>query len=388
MPPPFDVAIAGLGAMGSACARALARRGLRVAGFDRFAPPHDRGSSHGKSRIIREAYFEHPAYVPLVQHAMRLWDALEEESVRTLRLRTGGLMIGPPEGTLVRGALASARAHDLPHELLDAAAMARRLPVLRPGPDMVGVWEPNAGVLFPEAGIDALLASARRRGATLLLDEPVVSWRADGDAVELRTPRGVHRAGHLVLASGAWLSALAPGLPLSVERVPLFWFEPAADPRGFDPERFPIFILEHARDRFIYGFPRMEGAVKLARHHEGEPADPDRLRRDVEAGEVDAMRDLFRPYLPAADGPLRETAVCMYTNTPDGHFVIGPDARHAAVTLVSACSGHGFKFAPAIGEIVADLVTEGRTRWDLGLFSPGRFAGDAAAEASPNARRP
>jgi sarcosine oxidase len=370
----YDVAIAGLGAMGGASARALARRGLSVIGFDRFAPPHALGSSHGRSRIIREAYFEHPSYVPLVQHAHRLWEDLEREAGETLLVKTGGLMIGPREGMLVSGALASARQHGLEHELLDDAGISRRVPAMRPAPEMVGVWEPNAGTLFPEAGIAALLSSARGHGAILRVDEPVVSWRTDGDGVEVRTSRGIHRAGRLVLASGAWLPALAPGLPLAVERVPLFWFEPVGGAGGFDPGRFPVFILEHAHDRFIYGFPRLDGAVKLARHHEGGPADPDRPRHGVAPEEVEAMRGLFRPFLPDADGPLRETAVCMYTNTPDGHFVIGPAPQHPAVTIVSACSGHGFKFAPAIGEIVADLVIEGRTRWDLGLFSPARFA--------------
>ncbi len=370
----YDVAIVGLGAMGSASARALARRGLSVIGFDRFAPPHGLGSSHGRSRIIRETYFEHPAYVPLVRHAYRLWKELEREAGETLLVKTGGLMIGPREGVLVSGALASAQQHGLAYELVDAAAITRRVPMMRPTPGMVGVWEPNAGTLFPEAGIAALLASARRHGAESHVDDPVVSWRADGDVVEVRTTRGIHRAGRLVLASGAWLPALAPALPLSVERVALFWFEPARDPGGFEPGRFPVFILEHARDRFIYGFPAFDGAVKIARHHEGEPADPDRLGRVVAPGEVESMRALFLPFLPDLDGPLRETAACMYTNTPDGHFVIGADPRHPAVTLVSACSGHGFKFAPAIGEIVADLVIEGRTRWDLGLFSPARFA--------------
>lgn len=376
----YDVAIAGLGAMGSAAARSLARRGLSVVGFDRFSPPHALGSSHGRSRIIREAYFEHPAYVPLVRHAYRLWEELEREAGVPLLLKTGGLMIGPPEGAVVSGALASARAHRLDHELLDAVAITRRVPMIRPAPGMVGVWEPNAGALFAEAAVAAALASARRHGATLHMDEPVTAWRADGDGIEVRSARGTTRAGHLVLAAGAWIPALAPGpaLPLAVERVALFWFEPAGDPGGFDPSRFPIFILEHERERCIYGFPRLDGAVKLARHHEGEPIDPDRPREAVSVEEVAAMRALFRPFLPAADGPLRETAVCMYTNTPDGHFVIGPDPRHPAVTLVSACSGHGFKFAPAIGEIVADLVADGTTRWDLSLFSPARFGAPAA----------
>lgn len=371
-----DVAIAGLGAMGSAAARALSRRGLSVVGFDRFAPPHGLGSSHGKSRIIREAYFEDPAYVPLVRHAWALWEELERERGTRLLMRTGGLMVGPPAGALVRGALASAVAHGLPHERLDAAGLRRRVPALQPGEGMEGVWEPNAGVLFPEAGIAAMLASARDHGAALHLDQPVVSWRADEHGVEVRTARGTFSAGRLVLASGAWMPALLAGLalPLVVERVALFWFEPVRDAAAFDPGRFPVFILEHERDRYIYGFPRLEGQVKIARHHEGEPVDPDRVRREVASGEAESLRATFRRYLPAADGPLREQAVCMYTNTPDGHFVLGVHPRHPRVTLVSACSGHGFKFAPAIGEIVADLVTTGETGWEIGLFSPARFA--------------
>jgi len=285
-------------------------------------------------------------------------------------------MIGPPEGALVRGALASAEAHHLPHERLDAEGIRRRVPAFHPRETMAGVWEPNAGVLFPEAGIAALLASARGRGATLRNDEPVQSWRADERGVEVRTARGTVSAGHLVLASGAWLATLIPDLelPLSVERVALFWFEPRTDAEAFAPERFPIFILEHERDRYIYGFPCLEGRVKLARHHEGEPADPDRIRREVSPDEAESLRATFRPFLPAADGPLREQAVCMYTNTPDGHFVIGAHPRHPRVTLVSACSGHGFKFAPALGEIVADLATTGATDSEIGLFSPARAA--------------
>lgn len=375
MAPTYDVAVAGLGAMGSAAVRALARRGVRVVGFDRFAPPHGLGSSHGRSRIIREAYFEHPAYVPLVQHALRLWEALERESGERLLIPTGGLMVGPPDGALVRGALASAEAHGLPHERLDAAAIARRVPVMHPEDGMAGVWEPNAGVLFPEAAIAALLASARAHGAALRTGEPVVSWQEVGQGVEVRTARGTFSARHLVLASGAWLPELLPdlALPLAVERMALFWFEPRHDAAAFDPGRFPIFILEHARDRYIYGFPRLDGLVKLARHHEGEPTHPDRVRREVSPEEEDSLRATFRPFLPGADGVLRDRAVCMYTNTPDEHFVIGPHPRHPRVTLVSACSGHGFKFAPAIGEIVADLATGGTTAWDVARFSPARF---------------
>lgn len=377
----LDVAVAGMGAMGSAALRALSRRGLRVAGFDRFAPPHAFGSSHGETRIIREAYFEHPAYVPMVQRAWLLWKELEREARERdpgarLLLESAGLMLGPPDGELVTGALKSAIEHSLPHERIDAAEVARRVPALVPGSGMVGVWEPRAGVLFPEQCIAAFLETARRHRAELHADEPVLSWRPEGAGVEIRTARGRYLAGRLVLAAGAWLPRLLPdlALPLEVERVPLFWFEPRSDAALFDAGRFPIFILEHERDRFIYGFPRIGDSVKLARHHEGEPVDPDRVRREVGEEEVAPLREVLARHLPAANGPLRASAACMYTNTPDRHFVIDAHPTHSAVTIVSACSGHGFKFAPTIGEIVSDLLVEGFTRWDLGLFGIGRFA--------------
>lgn len=365
--------------MGSAALRALSRRGLNVAGFDRFAPPHALGSSHGETRIIREAYFEHPSYVPMVQRAWVLWKELEREARAIdpgarLLLESAGLMLGPPDGEIVSGALQSAIEHALPYERIDAAEVARRVPAIDPAPDMVGVWEPRAGVLFPEKCIAAFLATARRHRAALHVDEPVLSWRPNGAGVEIRTTRGRYLANRLVLAAGAWLPRLLPDLvlPLVVERVPLFWFEPSA-PELFDPGRFPIFILEHQRGRCIYGFPRLGDTVKMARHHEGEVADPDRLRRDTSEEDVAPLRAALACHLPHANGPLRASAVCMYTNTPDGHFVIGVHPAHPAVTIVSACSGHGFKFAPTIGEIVSDLVVEGFTRWDLGLFGVERF---------------
>src|SRR6266850_1119389 len=194
----YDVIVLGLGAMGSAAACHLARRGARVLGLDRFAPPHPNGSSSGRSRIIREAYFEHPAYVPMVQRAYELWQALERDSGRRLLLPTGGLMIGPPDGLLVSGALLSATTHGLPHEILDAAALRRRAPALHPEPGTVAVAEPRAGVLFPEECVAAHLEQATRAGATLGLDEAVEAWSATADGVEVRTSRGRHRAGKLL----------------------------------------------------------------------------------------------------------------------------------------------------------------------------------------------
>jgi sarcosine oxidase len=372
----YDVVVAGLGAMGSAACDQLAGRGLSVIGFDRFRPPHTEGSSHGESRIIREAYFEHPSYVPIVQRAYECWSALERDSGRPLLRVTGGLMIGPEGGTLVSGALRSAREHGLAHELLGAREVRARYPALALGDAEVAVFEPRAGVLDPESCLAAQLERAGRRGAELRGEEPVVSWRADGEGVEVTTTRGRYRAARLVIAAGAWANDLLAGLalPLVVERQALYWFEPAGESGRLSPGRFPIYIWEHERGRYIYGFPLLARGLKVARHHEGEPCTPGTVRREVSPAEIASMEELVARKLPGATARVRETATCLYTNTPDEDFVIGAHPRHAAVLVASPCSGHGFKFAGAIGEIVADLVTSGRSRFDLSRFRVDRFA--------------
>jgi len=356
----YDVAVIGLGAMGSAAAYHLARRGLTVLGIDQFAPPHTLGSSHGETRIIREAYFEDPCYVPLVQRAAVLWRELEGESGATLMVRTGGVMIGIPDGALVKGAIASAVAHDLAWEKLDAAAVRARFPVLHAEDPLVGVWEPNAGVLFPEACVASHLDLARRHGATLALDERVFGWRADGDGYEVTTDRGRHRAAHLVLAANAWLDRLLPDLrlPLSVARQPLFWFEPAAQADAFAPDRLPIHLWEPERDRFFYGFPAFAGRVKVAVHGRGRVSDPDTLDRQVDDAEVEAMRAPLARWMPDANGRFAGAAVCMYANLPDEHFLIDRHPVHRRVLMISACSGHGFKFSSVIGEKVPGLLLD------------------------------
>jgi len=371
----YDVIVAGLGAMGSAAACHLARRGALVLGLDRFTPPHASGSSSGKSRIIREAYFEHPAYVPLVRRAYELWRALERDSGRELLRETGGLMIGPPDGALVSGALLSARTHDLPHEILDAAELRKRHPAMRPEAGVIAVWEPRAGVLFPEACIAAHLDRAARAGATFRTDEPVLAWRAADGGIEVTTAAARHRASKLLIAAGSWATRLLPELqlPLTVRRQVLFWFEPAARAEQFAPERFPVFIWEDEPGRFFYGFPDLGEGVKIARHQEGEESDPDRVRREVAASEAAPIRAVLERLIPAAPGRLRESAVCLYTNTPDSHFILDFHPAHPEVLIASPCSGHGFKFAGVLGEAMADLLLGGRPRFDLGLFRLGRF---------------
>ena len=371
----FDVIVAGLGAMGSATVYHLAARGSRVLGLDRFRPPHDHGSSHGRTRIIREAYFEDPAYVPLVQRAYQLWAELEKRSRRRLFLQTGGVMVGSPEGVLIRGALRSALRHRLAHEVLSAGELRRRLPVFRPARNMVGVWEPRAGVLFPELAVEAHLEMAADDGAVLRFNEPVVSWEPRGQGVQVRTPNHSFSANRLVLAAGPWMPSLAQdvNLPLSVERQVLYWFEPRGQPAAFGASACPISIWQYGSRRFFYGFPDLGEGVKLALHHQGEPAQPDTVRREVDTREITQMRTLLRRFLPDAEGRLRETAVCLYTNAPDEHFILDCHPQHPQVLLASPCSGHGFKFSSVIGEILAMMALGQSPVLDVSLFRLSRF---------------
>ena len=351
--------------MGSAAAYHLAKRGARVLGLDRFHPPHALGSSHGQTRIIREAYFEHPAYVPLVQRAYTLWQELERESGGQLFLQTGGLMIGEPHGVVVAGSRLSAQTHRLPFEELSAAEIHERFPALRPAENMVGILEPRAGILFPEKSVAAHLAHAKK--AQLSYDEQVLHWKVDHGSVVVTTDKGEYACATLVLSAGSWIKQLVPELPLVVERQVLFWFA-AQEPEKFQPDRCPIHLWEHSPGKYFYGFPEVGNGVKIAGHHEGEITQPDKINRTVSPSEVAEMQKVARPYLPSLTDRCVESVVCMYTNTPDGHFLIDRHPAHPQVLLVSPCSGHGFKFSAAIGETVADLVMDGRSKFDLSLF--------------------
>ncbi|HEY6354400.1 MAG TPA: N-methyl-L-tryptophan oxidase [Burkholderiaceae bacterium] len=365
-----DVAIVGLGAMGGAAALELSWRGVDVIGFDRFTPPHTFGSSHGDTRIIREAYFEHPIYVPMVQRAFERWRELERQSSTALLQQTGGVMIGVRGRALVEGALRSARAHGLQHAVLSASDIRERFPVLHPTPDMMGVWEPRAGVLSPEACVTAQLGQARRRGATLRFEEPVSRWQAAGHHVDVFTASGRYRARQLIISAGAWVNALLPGmrLPFRIERQVMHWFEPVGDAAAFMPQRCPIHLWQFDGERLFYGFPDTGAGVKLAFHHGGEITTADDVRRDVTVDEVAAVRAALRRFVPTADGRILASTVCLYTNTPDEHFWIDRHPEHGNVLVASPCSGHGFKFAPVVGEILADLVERRPPRFDLGLF--------------------
>lgn len=375
MPVQFDVIIVGLGAMGSAAAHHLAKSGRRVLGIDRFRPPHDSGSSHGRTRIIREAYYENPLYVPLLRRAYELWEELEKRSGRQLMLKTGGLMIGLPDGELVKGTRQSAEEHHLPHEILTAEDLRKRFPIFQPQPDIIACWEPRAGILFPEFAIKTHLELAAQDGASLLFDEPVLKWEKDGDGVAVFTKSGTYRAGQLLLAAGAWLKSLLGNLdlPLVVERQIQFWFDPVSEPELFRPEHCPVYIWEYGPQKHFYGLPDLGEGLKAAMHHQSRPEAPDHLDRAVTNEEVEAMRNVLRRFVPRANGRLKSNAVCMYTNTPDCHFVFGRHAECPQVVMASPCSGHGFKFCTVIGELAAKTLTGQKSGFDLSLFNPDRF---------------
>jgi len=372
----YDAIVLGLGGMGSAVAAHAAARGLRVLGVERFGPAHARGSSHGDTRIIRQAYFESPDYVPLLRRAYALWDALAARTATTLRAQTGGLFVGRPDTPVVAGTLASARQWDLAHEVYDAAELRRRYPATTPRDDEIGVYEAIAGAVFPEEGVHAHLLDAAASGAELRFGVEATGWDA-GDAgvrVALNDGSSVDAA-RLAICAGPWFARIAPGagIPLRIERNVQFWFAPN-DRDAVSPKRLPIWCCERAGARMFYGFPDFGRGAKIAHHGSGVDADPDALDRTVGDDEIAHARAALASFVPAANGVFVRAAVCTYSNTPDEHFVIGAHPREPRVVLAGGFSGHGYKFTPVVGEIVAALLAGDDPGFPLALFAPDRFA--------------
>ena len=355
------VAVVGGGAMGSAAAWRLARRGVDVTCFDRHSPPHDLGSSHGETRIFRTAYMEGEWYVPLLQRSLSLWQELEAETGSELLTLNGALMLGEPSSEAVTGALASAQSHGLDVRLLGTEELGA-YPGLVAAPGTVAVLDAAAGFLRPEAAVRAMLSRVQRverESAVRSLDD-----LGDFDFV--------------VVAAGAWARGLVPSLPLSVERQVLAWFalEPGAN--WLTPDRFPVFIFETPDAGDFYGFPTLDGtSLKVARHHHGRATEPDHVDRIVSDADLEPLRHFVAAHLRGVSGRVTRSATCMYTNTPDESFIVDRLPGDPRILVVSACSGHGFKFAPVIGEIVADLVCDGATQDDISHFALSRFAPNA-----------
>lgn len=373
----YNAIVVGLGAMGRATLFHLAQRGWRVIGLEQYKSTHNLGSSHGDSRIIRELYFEHPLYVPLVQRAYELWRDLEERSGADLMTITGGLMIGPPNGSVVTGTLRSAAAHGLPQEVLDPDQTRARFPAFNLADELVAAVDPRAGYLDPETCNAAHLDAARKAGAEARFEEPVLEWTPDGEGVRVKTHAGTYSADRLVLAGGAWNGRLLRDLelPLTVERQAVFWLQPQIEVDLFDRSRFPIYAYEYKSGSICYGFPRLPRGVKASVMHDGETSDePAKIRRTIDDRDVSPLRAALQPILPALSAaPIRESGTCLFTNTPDHDFIVDFHPLHPQVLISSPCSGHGFKFASAIGELQAELIVHGTTRFDLSPFRIDRF---------------
>lgn len=374
-----DVIVVGGGGMGTAAAFHAAARGARVALLERFAIGHDRGSSHGQTRLIRLAYHEHPDYVPLLRRASALWRDLEREAGRTLLVETGLVLAGHAGGTVIPGAIAAAREHGLSVERLSPADVAARFPAVRVPDDWHAVLEPRGGYLLVEECVRAHAAAARRRGVDLRTGVEVHGWRADGAGVKVDTSAGPWASDRLVLCPGPWAAGLLalPELALTVLRKPLFWYEPAAaDRAAHAPAALPCFAFDRP-EGFFYGFPRLDGrGLKIAEHTGGVPvADPLAVDRGLDAGDQARVEAALAAHLPRVGRDRTASAVCLYTMSPDAHFVIGLHPAHPRVAIAAGFSGHGFKFASLVGEVLADLALHGRTAHPIGFLRPERFAG-------------
>jgi sarcosine oxidase len=373
----YDAIVVGLGGMGSSALAHAAGRGMRVLGLEKFGRVHDRGSSAGRSRIIRQAYFEDAAYVPLVQHAYDRWRELEVATGLAVLNLTGVLLVGTPQHDSVVNARASAVMHGLPFEELDASQIAHRYPCFAPRPDEIGIFEANAGFVIPETAIEAYLRLAQQAGAEMRFDTPLKNWRATSAGTFLVEARdgSMYETRRLALCMGAWFEPVAAeiGIPIVIERRVQHWFAQAEG--AFGPADVPTFLVDRVdQPSRMYGFPNVGDGVKAAFHAIGERTQADDLDRVVHEADIDPLRTCLEAWMPGSTARYAGGKVCMYSLTPDEHFVLGLHPHHAGVVLAGGFSGHGFKFASAIGDVVADLLADGTTDRDIRFLSPGRFA--------------
>lgn len=372
----YDAIVLGLGGMGSAAACHLAKSGARVLGLERFDIPHRMGSSHGLTRIIRLAYYESPLYVPLLRRAYETWRATEQAFGERLLFTTGSIDAGPPGSVVVRGSIASCVEHGLAHEVLDGAEANRRFPGYALPAGHAAVFQPDGGFIASERAIVAHVTLAQAAGADIRARERVLGWEPAGGGVRVTTERGTYEAARLVLAAGAWVGRFAPALAAHAvpERQVLGWFQPR-DPAPFQPDQFPVGNLLDDEGLRWYALPiwGMPGVKVGLYHHMHETADPDAAGRDCSDADEALLRQGVRRFLSGADGPVMGLASCMFTNTPDEHFVIDSLPGAPQVIVASPCSGHGYKFCGVIGEILSDLALRGQSRFDLSPFRLARF---------------
>ena len=380
----FDVIVLGIGGMGSAACYHLAKRGKRVLGLERFDVPHAMGSSHGVNRIIRLAYYEDPSYVPLLRRSYELWRELEAGFGEQLLHITGSIDASDRDGEVFTGSARSCELHDLPHEILTGAELAERFPGYRLPPDHYALLQPEGGFILSERAIVAHALGAIEAGATIRAREEVLEWELTPSGVRVRTSKDTFDAEQVVISAGAWAGKLLPELKnlLGPERQVLAWFQPV-QPELFRPANFPVFNLTVEEGRYygfpVYGIP----GFKVGRyHHRDEAIDPDDWNREPDDVDEEILRTFTARYFPAADGPVMTMKSCIFTNTPDEHFIVDRLNSDPRVIVASPCSGHGFKFCAVIGEVLADLAIRGTTAHDISLFKMDRFGSSVVSARS------
>ncbi|WBJ99330.1 N-methyl-L-tryptophan oxidase [Methylocystis parvus] len=373
----YDVIVIGLGAMGSSACYHLAARGHRVLGLDQYHLAHDRGSSHGETRLIRKAYFENPSYVPLLRRAYELWENLELECGRTLFERAGLVTFGRPGASRVfDGARASGRLYDIPLEEFSREQAIGRWPIYRPPEGFAAAFEPGAGFLYAERCVLAHANEARKRGAELRENEPVVDFAIENRQAVVRTACGRYTAARLIVAGGGWSASLLRELvlPLTLRKMMLGWFPATSDHAAEKGAPGFVFDLD---DDFYYGFPQIDGeSIKVAGHRRFEPlaAPEDKDRLPPSAQRIAPLRQFVRDCLPFAQDEMLRTSHCIYTMTPDEDFIIDRHPTAPELVFAAGFSGHGFKFASVVGEILADLAIEGETAQPISFLSAARFS--------------
>lgn len=373
----YDVIVLGTGGVGSAACYHLAKRGARVLGLDQFPGGHDRGSSHGETRVIRQAYFEHADYVPLLLRAYELWRELERETSADLLHQVGLLQVGPPEGIVVHGVLEAARLHGLKVDSLSGEEVTRRFPGFRAAAGAVGVFEPAAGYLKVERCVLTHLAAAKTYGAEFQFGVTASGFEKDGSGVRVMTDQGDFLAGKLVVTAGPWAPQLLADIsvPLVVRRKHLYWF-PTSEPSYHEAGGCPTYLYE-APEGVFYGFPQIdEQGVKVAEHSGGQVIDnPKYDPRPFDEHDLARVAAFTAEFMPGVGRPMQKRAVCFYTMTPDEHFLIDRHPQNEKVFFTAGLSGHGFKFTSVLGEVMADLALAGRTTLPVEFLGLGRFAG-------------
>ncbi|MBC7473105.1 MAG: N-methyl-L-tryptophan oxidase [Candidatus Sericytochromatia bacterium] len=379
----FDVIVVGLGAMGSSACYYLSQNNINVLGLDQFNPPHNFGSSHGETRIIREAYFEHPLYVPLVQRAYDLWEDLQQKTTNIksdklennesallsdrLFLKTSGLMLGKKDSGVVSGAKKSAETHNLNYKLFNSDQIKKNYPAFNIPADNIGILENRAGILFPEKCIKKYLEYAKNKGVKINYNEKMISWKSNNSNITVTTDKNVYYTDKLILSTGAWIKEIIPNLKLKITRQVLFWLDTKGNDE-FKSEKFPIYICEKNPEKIFYGFPDLGTGMKIAFHNHGQEIKPDNLDKNIYSDEIKEISDIVGKYFPKLKTNIIKSEVCMYTNTEDENFIIDYYPSNNNVIVASPCSGHGFKFSSAIGEILSQMANNTSLKFDLDPF--------------------